>query len=267
MISNDTGNMVMPVTPMYGGGNSGSFGNSCFGGDWAWIILLLLLAGNGWGNGNNSYGGGSNNGVLPYMWNTATQNDVNRGFDAAATAGQLSNIQNSITTGFSNAEVANCNRTIDAMNQNFANAQAMNQGFNNLAAQLAQCCCENRLAVANLGSDIAREACADRQAVSEGVRDIIATQTASTQRILDQLCNDKIDAKNEKIADLERQLTMANFAASQSAQNAFIQKGFSDEVDALYNRLANCPVPSEPVYGRTPIFTCNQGNQGCGCGM
>ncbi len=60
---------------------------------------------------------------------------------------------------------------------------------------------------------------------------------------------------------------MANFAASQTAQNAFIQKGFADEVDALYNRLSNCPVPSEPVYGRTPIFTCNQGNQGCGCGM
>lgn len=267
MISNDTSNMVMPVSPMYGGGNSGSFGNS-FGGDWAWIILLLLLAGNGWGNNNNSYGGG-NGGVLPYMWNTATQNDVNRGFDSAATAGQLSNIQNAINNGFSSAEIANCNRAMDAMNQRFADVQAMNQSFNNLSSQFAQCCCENRLAVANLGADIAREACADRQAVNEGVRDIIANQTASTQRILDQLCNDKIDAKNEKIADLERQLTMANFAASQASQNAFIQKGFSDEVDALYNRLASCPVPSEPVYGRTPIFTCNQNaqTQGCGCGM
>ena len=35
------------------------------------------------------------------------------------------------------------------------------------------------------------------------------------------------------------------------------------EVDALYNRLSNCPVPSVPVYGRQPIFTCNNG---CGCG-
>lgn len=268
MISNDTGNMVMPVTPMYGSGNAGGFGNSCFGGDWAWIILLLLLAGNGWGNNSNgSYGSGGANGVLPYMWNTATQNDVNRGFDSAAMSSQLSGIQNAVVNGFSSAEVANCNRTIDAMNQRFADAQAVNAGFNNLGSQLSQCCCENRLAVANLGADIAREACSDRQAVNEGVRDIIANQTASTQRILDQMCNDKIDAKNEKIADLERQLTMANFAASQSAQNSFIQKGFSDEVDALYNRLSNCPVPSTPVYGRTPIFTCNQGNPGCGCGM
>ena len=74
------------------------------------------------------------------------------------------------------------------------------------------------------------------------------------QSIKDQMCQDKIDAKNEKIADLERQLTMANLAASQTAQNAFIQAGFSNEVDQLYNRLSSCPVPSTPVYGRTPIF-------------
>ena len=99
--------------------------------------------------------------------------------------------------------------------------------------------------------------------LNEGVRDIIANQTASVQRILDQLCQDKIDAKNEKIADLERQLSMKDLQASQVAQNAFIAQGFANEVDQLYNRLNNCPVPSTPVYGRTPIFTCNNG---CGCG-
>lgn len=78
------------------------------------------------------------------------------------------------------------------------------------------------------------------------------------------MCNDKIDAKNEKIADLERQLSMATLRESQVAQNAFIAQGFANEVDQLYNRLSSCPVPSTPVYGRTPIFTCaNQG--GCGC--
>ena len=74
-------------------------------------------------------------------------------------------------------------------------------------------------------------------------------------QILDQMCNDKIDAKNEKIADLERQLSMAQLSASQQAQNAFIAQGFANEVNDLYNRLADCPVPSTPVYGRTPIFT------------
>ena len=84
------------------------------------------------------------------------------------------------------------------------------------------------------------------------------------QAILDKLCQLELDGKNDKIADLERQLTQAQFNASQSQQNALMQQGFSNEVDALYNRLSNCPVPTTPVYGRTPIFTCN--NNGCGCG-
>ena len=94
---------------------------------------------------------------------------------------------------------------------------------------------------------------------------MLINQTANTQRILDQLCSDKIDEKNDKIRDLERQLSMKDLQASQVAQNAFISQGFANEVDALYNRLANCPVPSTPVYGRTPIFTCPN-NNGCGCG-
>ena len=275
MVSNGSDNMVMPVAPMYGGYGNGGFGNGCFGGDWAWIILLLLLAGNGWGNG---FGGGfgGNDGVLPYMWNTATQNDVNRGFDTASLSGQLDGIQSAITNGFASAEVANCNRSMDAMqtaygnqiasmNQRFADTQFIGQGFYNLQSQLAQCCCDNRLATANLGSDIAREACATRTNDTQNTQSLLNAVNSGVQSIKDQLCQDKIDAKNEKIADLERQLTMANLAASQTAQNAFIQKGFSDEVDALYTRLNSCPVPTTPVYGRTPIFQCNQ--TGCGCGM
>ena len=134
---------------------------------------------------------------------------------------------------------------------------------NDLNTSFLNCCCENRLGLANLNSTIISENCQDREALSNGIRDIIASQTASTQRILDQLCNDKIDEKNEKIADLQRQLSMDDLKASQIAQNSFIAQGFADEVDALYNRLSNCPVPSTPVYGRTPIFTCN--NNGCGC--
>ena len=59
---------------------------------------------------------------------------------------------------------------------------------------------------------------------------------------------------------------MATLRESQIAQNAFISQGFANEVDQLYNRLSNCPVPTTPVYGRTPIFTCNQNQCGCGCG-
>ncbi len=154
---------------------------------------------------------------------------------------------------------------IASMNQRFADTQFIGQGFYNLQSQLAQCCCDNRLATANLSSDIAREACATRTNDTQNTQALLNAVNGGIQSIKDQLCEDKIDAKNEKIADLERQLTLANLSASQTAQNAFIQKGFSDEVDALYNRLSNCPVPSTPVFGRTPIFQCNQ--TGCGCGM
>lgn len=253
MISNGTDNMVMPVAPMYGGNGGGcGFGNGW--GDGWWILLLLLFAG-GWNNGG--FGGGfGGDGVMPYLWNTQTQNDVNRGFDNAGIAGQLSGIQTAITTGFANAEVAGCNRTIDAMNQRFSDTTAITGALTNLSSQLANCCCENRLATANLGSDIAREACATRTADSQNTQAILGAINGGVQSIKDQLCQDKIDAKNEKIADLERQLSSAQSMAT-------LQKGFSDEVDALYNRLSNCPVPSTPVYGRTPIFTCNNG---CGCG-
>ena len=133
----------------------------------------------------------------------------------------------------------------------------------NLSSQLANCCCENRLATANLNSTIISENCADRQLINEVSRDIITNQTANTQRILDQLCNDKIDAKNEKINDLQREILMKDLQASQIQQTATLRLGQEAEVDALYNRLNNCPVPTTPVYGRTPIFTCN--NNGCGC--
>ena len=277
-LSNENGSdMVMPVAPMCGGyGNNSGFGNGW--GDGWWILLLLLFAG-GWNNGGFGGGfGGGYDGVMPYMWNTQTQNDVNRGFDNAGLTSQLNGIQSAITNGFSNAEVAECNRAMESMqtaytnqiasmNQRFADVTAMNQGFNAMQAQLSQCCCDNRLATANLGSDIAREACATRTADTQNTQALLNAVNTGVQSIKDQLCQDKIDAKNERINDLERQLTMANIQASQTAQNAFIQKGFSDEVDALYTRLSSCPVPTTPVYGRTPIFQCNNGTTGCGCGM
>lgn len=287
--SNGNG-FYMPVAPAYMGGNNGGFGGG-FGGDWGWIILLLLCAGGGWGGG---FGGGFGNAMLGYdfPWLLNGQNNINAntnsGFrDAMLNDGitsvrdginslsaQLCNccgdVQMSIAGGFANAETAANARQMANMQQGFGMQTAITGGLTNLSAQLAQCCCDNRLASEQTRYTIATEACATREAQNYNTRDIIAAQTASTQRILDQLCNDKIDAKNEKIADLERQLTMATLRESQTAQNAFISQGFANEVDQLYNRLSNCPVPSTPVYGRTPIFTCNNGcgcNTGCSCGM
>ena len=268
------GNGFIPY-PVYGnfGGNNG-FGG--FGGDSAiWLIVLLALIWGNNGNGNGFFGGknGFDNG---YAWLSNGQkeimNNTNNGFDTLHLSNQIegtrdgiyglsnqlcnstADITSAISNGFYSSEIAANNRAVNQMQDTFA-----------LSRQFADCCCENRLGIANLNSTILSENCADRAALADGLKDVLINQTANTQRILDQLCNDKIDAKNEKIADLERQLSMKDLQASQIAQNSFIAQGFANEVDALYNRLSSCPVPSAPVYGRTPIFTCN--NNGCGCGF
>ena len=273
-LTDNGSDLVMPVAPMYGNGGGG-FGNS-FGGDWAWIILLLLL---GWGNNGNGngfgggygFGGFAADGASLYPWMNQAE-ITTQGFQ-----NQLLNDNiTSIRDGISNLSTQLCNCCSDmqmslatgfAGVEQGANARQMAnmQSIYGLQSQLADCCCENRLATADLKYVIATENCADRQVINEGIRDVITNQTANTQRILDQLCADKIDAKNEKIADLERKLTMADLRASQIAQTAEIQRGQVGEVDALYQRLRDCPVPTQPVYGSQPIFTCPN-NNGCGCG-
>jgi len=257
----------MPYPVYQGGGNSGGWDQ---GNGWWIILLFILLASGNWGNQQGGFGGFG--GGQPIVVNDGNGGNVQRGFDQAAVMGGLNGIQNGIN-GIQN-QICNCCGDVQmALANGFAGVEQganarqmanMNQLFG-LQSQLANCCCENRLASADLKYTIATENCADRAAVSDGIRDVITNQTANTQRILDQLCSDKIDAKNERIADLERQLTMANLAASQAAQTAQIRAGQVAEIDAMYNRLRDCPVPTMPVYGMQPIFTCPN-NQGCGCG-
>ena len=249
-----------PVMPFYGGyGNNNGFGNG--DGGWLWLIIILALMG-GWGNnGNGGFGGGFNN---DYAWLSNGQKEIMQNTNDGFNTLQLANQLTGINSGAANAETSANARQMANMQQSFNNQIATLQGFNNIGTRLDDCCCENRLGIANLNSAILAENCADRAALADGLKDVLINQTANTQKILDTLCQDKIDAKNEKILDLQRQLDMADLKASQIAQNAFISQGFANEVDQLYNRLNNCPVPTTPVYGRTPIFTCN--NNGCGCG-
>ena len=141
------------------------------------------------------------------------------------------------------------------MNQNFTNAMNVQQGFNALGSQLAECCCENRLATCQTQNIVQNESNATRFADANNTRDIITNATQNTQAILDKLCQleldgvkAQVDAKNDKINDLQRELQMADLRASQTAQNAFIAQGFNNEIDQLYNRLNTCPVSTVPVY-------------------
>ena len=265
------------------GGGFGGFGND--GNGW-WILLLFLLIGNnGWG-GFGGYGGG--NELYPWM---NQNNQINDGFrdqmingniteirtGVTGLANQLCNccsdVQMALANGFAGVEQGANARQIANMQQAFAAQTAVTQGLNDVGMSLQNCCCENRANIADLKYTVATENCADRTAAYQNTRDIIDSQTRGTQAILDKLCQleldgvkAQVDAKNDRIVDLQNQLNMASLRESQVAQNAFIQNGLNQEVDQLYNRLSNCPVPSTPVYGRTPIFTCNQNQCGCGCG-
>ena len=287
-MTTDQTNMVMPVSPMYGGGNMGGFGG--FGGDGWWLILLLLCFNNGWG-GFGGFGGAGmammDGGLGLYPWLNNSQN-INGGFRDQMINGNIQGIQSSITSGFGDVQTALCGgfagvnaaiagaqsataaqmygNQIADLERSFAAQTANTQAITGLSSQLAQCCCDNRLATCQTQNIVQNEGNATRVAEANNTRDIIDSQTRGTQAILDKLCSLELDNYKRENDNLRSQLNMAALRESQTAQNAFIQQGFSNEVDQLYNRLNTCPVPTTPVYGRTPIFTCNGQTTGCGCG-
>lgn len=269
MISNGSENgLVMPVAPMYGGGNG--FGNS-FGGDWGWIILLLLLAGNGgWGFGGGFGGMWGMDGIYPWM-NQA--NLTSNGFQNQ----MLNDNITSIRDGVHNLATQLCNTGSDIQMALANGFSGVEQGANtrqmanmqtmfNLQSQFADCCCENRLANCQTQNIIQNEGSQTRFANANNTRDIIDVTTRGDQMILDKLCQLELDGVKQNYEN--RIAGMQNVIDGLSAQvNAADRRvAMGEEVDALYNRLSNCPVPSMPVYGRTPIFTCPSQNSGCGCG-
>ena len=229
-LTEDGASMVMPVGPT--GGMNG-FGDG-FGNNGWWIILLFILLGNG--NWGGNYGGGAG---------------MQEGFNQAALTSSLSSLQNSVITGFGDVQNALCNGFSQVEVANNARQMANMQQMFGLQQQLSTCCCNQQAGIESLRATIASENCADRQAVADGV-----------QRILDQMCADKIDSKNEKIADLERQLTMANLAASQGAQTSQILADNARQTVALEQYLNPTPVPAYVVANPN----CCQQNFGCGCG-
>ena len=279
-------NFSMPVMPAYGGGygNNGGFG---FGGDWAWIILLLVLCG-GWGNG---FGGGFGNMQLGYdfPWLLNGQNGINNNVSDGFRDAQLHDSVTSVRDGVSNLATQLCGCCGDmqmAMANGFSGVQqSLCSGFAGTTAAItgaqnaiAQQLYGNELAslnrsfaeqtantagftgvntgLADLKYTVATEACNDRAALSQGI-----------QTVLDKLCALELDGYKRENDQLRTQLNMANLAASQTAQTAQIRDGQVASVNALVNELRSCPIPAQPVYGSQPIFTCPQNmNSGCGCG-
>lgn len=243
----DSSNMVMPVSPMYG--NGGGYGDSAWGGGgFFWLLVIFVIAamgGNGWG-----FGGGGNG-------STVINNDLQRGFDQQALMGGI----NGVTAGINTLAQTQCNAFANAEIAANARQTSILQAMNDIAMAQQNCCCENRAAVADLKYAVATEACADRAAVSDALNATLNAMNAGIQSIKDQMCQDKIDAKNEQIANLQTQLQMANLAASQTAQTSRILADNAAQTIALEQYLNPTPVPAYVVQNPN---CCSQ-NYGCGC--
>lgn len=295
---NGSNGFVMPVSPLYGSGNNG--GGFGWGGDWAWILLLLLIGGNGWGMGG--FGGGAmwpmmmgmNGGfggidyLYPWLNNSQHMSD---GFRDQALQTSIGALQNSVTAGFGDVQNSLCSG-FAGVNAGIANAAAqaeisanarqmanMQQLFGIQSAQ-QQCCCDTRAGIADLRYTVATEACADRAAVGDALQAVTMQGYQNTtslltavrdgiQSIKDELCNDRLDAERRDNANLRAELMYARGQASQIDQTAQIRASQATVANQLISELRSCPIPAQPVYGNTPIWTCAQnvanGNLGCGC--
>lgn len=275
------------------GGGYGGFGGGFGGGyglDAMWVILFLFAMNGGWGNGG--WGNRGVNGVYDIGA------DMQRGFNQQATQGAIAALQAQVGNGFADNAVAQCqgnaNITAAITNGQYATAQAITgakdtingtlnanqlatyQGLNQLAMSLQQCCCQNAQNIESLRFTVAQENCADRQEINNGVRDIIANQTANTQALInsqnagfqavqDKLCQLELDGYKQKVSDQSAEIAALKGAISQTAQTAALIQNNNQQTDNLIRAINPPPTPSYNVPN--PYTGCcgNQGYYGCGC--
>lgn len=229
--------LIMPVAPT-GGGFGGGFG----GGDsWAWIILLLLL---GWGNNGGGFGGGGTGNIYPWM---NQSNQISDGFRDQMINGTINGIQNGVTSGFGDVQTALCggfagvnaaitNAQMNSLERSFAAQTANTQAITGLQSQLAQCCCDNRLATCQTQNIVQNEGAATRLAIQN-----------QTQQIIDKMCQQEIDALKSQNLALQNQVNMQALIASQTAQTAALVADNTAQTQYIVNRVAPYPIPAYTV--------------------
>lgn len=228
------------------------YGNGFFGGDWAWIIILLLLG--GWGGRGFGFGGfggfGEGGFINGYdIGKLATTNDVAVGFNNSAVLNNLNDlklgqagIQQTLCQGFNGVNTSILTST------------------NAVQSQLAGCCCDLARSIDGVNYNMAKNTCDITNAIHNSSRDIIDNQNANYRAIHDELVANKLEAKNERIAELTQQVNALNLAQSQANQNAYLTATMDANTAELIRRLGrDCPVPAFIV----PNPACC--NNTCGC--
>lgn len=267
----DSNQLIMPVAPTgYGfGGNMGGLG---WGSD-IWLILIVLFAMGGFGGfGMGGFGGFGGMYEFPWLLNgqQGINANTNNGFDHLATQNAISGLQSAVTSGFGDVNLGIAglsqqvcqtgngitaavtgaqnavsqqlyNNEIANLNRSFAEQTANVQGFNTVNS-----------GISDVRYAIASEACDTRNTDTQNTQAILDAINSGFRAMSDQRYQDKIDAKNDEIAQLRQEALYARGQASQVAQNSAI-------IDGVYNRFSACPVNTVPVFGSQPIFSCNNG--------
>lgn len=306
MAFTDNNNLVMPVAPMYGGGY-GNNGGGMLGGDWlAWLILIMLIGGGGWGMGGFGMGGmmwpmmmgGMGGFGLDYLypWLNNSQHisdgfrdqqlnsqigdlrsDVNRGFgDVQLGISGLGrqicetggNITQAINSGFSAAEIAANGRQMANMQTQFGIQSAIQGGA-----------AANAAGIADLKYTVAQEGCNDRAALAQGLQTQTMQEMSNTNAIMaalrdgfqslkDEFCADRIEGYKRQVADRDREIDNLNSRLIYANEQAARVAQTTQIVDDVYSRLATCPVNTVSVYGNQPVWRCAGPvtNNGNNCG-
>ena len=243
-LSSDGAVMTMPVQPAYQGSYGGN--GSMWGGDWsAWIILFLIWGafGGGWGNG---FGGGANGVNGPGFQSWATRADINEGFALNGLQNGQTSIKDAVTNGFHGVDTAVC--------QLGYNTQ---QGFNNLASQLASCCCETQSAIQGTRYDIATSAAATQNTIQNATRDLMENSNANSRAILQALNDNYVRTLERENSDLRMNALISNSnAVNQAARDA-------QTAELLRRTGHDCPTAAYVVQPPTPVTFPNYCNP-CG---
>lgn len=220
------------IAAVTGNRNDGGWGD---GNGW-WVLIILFAIFGGWG-GNTGWG---NNGNGGYAATAATQADIQRGFDTSAVTNKLNGLENGLCDGFysmntavmsgtntlqnaiQQASTANLQNTYTLQNAIQQDTVANMQNTNSISRQLADCCCENRAAIAQVRYDNATNTCAITTAINQLGQTIIQNDNANYRALHDELVAIQMANKDAKIAELTAMNNALNLAASQQAQNAYL---------------------------------------------
>ena len=255
-------------------GNNGRSSDNGFGGDgsWAWVLIFLIFAFGGWGRNGYGFGGGTGSGatdnyVLASDFATL-QRQMDSGFDRIGN--RIENVNNGLCdgfyamntgmlNGFSGVQQAMC-QGFSGINQAIAtNGYETRLGTQNLASQLASCCCDIKEGIQGVNFNMAQNTCALQNTMNMNTRDIIESNNANYRALHDEIVANRIEDKNAQIQAQQNEINALRLSASQERQNSF-----------LISQLNPTPVPSYPVVNPNCCLNYQVTNgccgNGCNCG-